>query len=178
MTDIDVDQAPALDEGQEPSNVDWMQVHEVRNFGRRAMAAGVDIILLMILYIVFDTSMGTLIHLKYRDPRPRPHVVVNTVPVVTGWHLMVYIAVCFLYFILLEWRMGWTVGKLLFSVRVVTMDEERISLGQSVIRNLMRAFDGLPYVIPYVMALSSVIAGANRQRWGDRLAKTLVVDSV
>jgi uncharacterized RDD family membrane protein YckC len=41
------------------------------------------------------------------------------------------------YLIILEWAAGWTVGKVLLGLRVVSLSGDQISVTQAVVRNLL-----------------------------------------
>jgi uncharacterized RDD family membrane protein YckC len=83
-------------------------------------------------------------------------------------------AIEFAYCALLEafWN-GQTIGKRLFHLRVIDQTGLPLSIEQAWVRNLMRVFDALPfaYLVGGISALSSPLA----QRFGDRVAGTLVV---
>lgn len=90
--------------------------------------------------------------------------------------LPVAIPVLFLlYFVVLEgtWN-GQTLGKRIASVKVVTESGEPCGLKASAIRNLLRIVDSL--VPPYLPGLVSIYASDTRQRIGDRLGNTVVVE--
>lgn len=76
------------------------------------------------------------------------------------------------YFIVLEAWSGQTIGKWLFGLIVVSEDGSPISLGQSVIRNLLRFIDGILY---YAVGFVAMLMSEERQRIGDRVAGTVVV---
>jgi uncharacterized RDD family membrane protein YckC len=83
-------------------------------------------------------------------------------------------AIGFAYGALLEgfWN-GQTIGKRLFHLRVIDQSGLPLRVEQAWIRNLMRTVDALPlaYLVGGISALSSPIM----QRFGDRVAGTLVV---
>ena len=54
-------------------------------------------------------------------------------------------------------------------------DGSPLTWGASLVRNLLRVVDGLPYCIPYVLGLILAATDAEQRRLGDRVAKTLVV---
>jgi uncharacterized RDD family membrane protein YckC len=85
---------------------------------------------------------------------------------------LVALAVSLGYFILLEWAAGWTMGKMVLGLRVVTLSGDQISVTQAVIRNLLLLVDGL---LGGLVALASMLASDCRQRVGDRVAGTMVV---
>jgi len=77
-----------------------------------------------------------------------------------------------LYYILMEAFRGGTLGKLVVGIRVQMEDGNPITMGSSVIRNLLRIVDGLFF---YLVGAIFVWSSPNKQRLGDRLAKTVVV---
>ncbi len=83
-------------------------------------------------------------------------------------------AIGFVYGALLEgfWN-GQTIGKRLFHLRVIDQAGLPLRIEQAWVRNLMRVFDTLPfaYLVGGISALSSPLM----QRFGDRVAGTLVV---
>jgi uncharacterized RDD family membrane protein YckC len=90
-----------------------------------------------------------------------------------GDHLAEF-AIGFAYGAFLEgfWN-GQTIGKRLFHLRVIDQTGLPLRIEQAWVRNLMRVFDALPfaYLIGGISALSSPLM----QRFGDRVAGTLVV---
>lgn len=85
------------------------------------------------------------------------------------------VIIAFGYFIVLEALQGATLGKMALGLRVVKTDGTPISWGESVVRNLLRIVDEIPFVIPYLLAAILVWNSPTRQRLGDRVAKTVVV---
>ena len=76
------------------------------------------------------------------------------------------------YFIVLEGTQGATLGKMALGLRVTRTDGSPISLGESIIRNLLRIIDGLfVYLVGAILIWTSPL----KQRLGDRVAKTVVV---
>ncbi len=83
-------------------------------------------------------------------------------------------AIGFAYGALLEgfWN-GQTIGKRLFHLRVVDQTGLPLRIEQAWVRNLMRVFDALPFA--YLVGGISVMSSPLMQRFGDRVAGTLVV---
>jgi uncharacterized RDD family membrane protein YckC len=83
-------------------------------------------------------------------------------------------AIGFAYSALLEgfWN-GQTIGKRLFHLRVIDQDGLPLRIEQAWVRNLMRVFDALPFA--YLFGGISVLSGPLMQRFGDRVAGTLVI---
>jgi uncharacterized RDD family membrane protein YckC len=92
-----------------------------------------------------------------------------------GYSALLFFGGFMLYFILLEWLWGATLGKMVLGLQVVTDAGEGIGLAKSVIRNLLRFIDALPYCIPYLLAAILVWTSADNQRLGDMAARTMVV---
>lgn len=88
---------------------------------------------------------------------------------------IVAVIIAFGYFIVLEALQGATLGKMALGLRVVKTDGTPISWSESVVRNLLRIVDEIPFVIPYLLAAILVWNSPTRQRLGDRVAKTVVV---
>lgn len=79
----------------------------------------------------------------------------------------------FLYYWVLEGLFGATLGKVIIGIKVIKKDDTKCDLRSSLIRNLMRVIDILGvYLIGFFIALLSKF----RQRLGDHLANTVVVE--
>ena len=74
----------------------------------------------------------------------------------------------------LEATQGATLGKRLLGLRVVKTDGSPISWSESIIRNLLRIVDGL---FGYLIGAILIWTSPQRQRLGDRVAKTVVIRS-
>jgi len=83
-------------------------------------------------------------------------------------------AIGFAYGALLEgfWN-GQTIGKRLFHLRVIDQAGLPLRIEQAWTRNLMRVFDALPFA--YLVGGISTLSNPLMQRFGDRVAGTLVV---
>jgi uncharacterized RDD family membrane protein YckC len=89
--------------------------------------------------------------------------------------IVVVTVIPFVYFIIIEAVQGATIGKMLLGIRVVRLDGSPIGWGQSIIRNLLRIIDHIPYGIPYLLGAILIWTSPTCQRLGDRLADTVVV---
>jgi uncharacterized RDD family membrane protein YckC len=86
---------------------------------------------------------------------------------------MGFMALSFVYFSVLEGTCGWTLGKALVGIKVQSLNGEKCHMRASLIRNLFRLIDGLGgYLLGFLVALFS----RSRQRLGDYLADTVVVE--
>ena len=77
------------------------------------------------------------------------------------------------YHALLEWRFGRTIGKALVKIRATNADGSSLSLQSSLVRNVLRLVDFLPFF--YLIGIVSLILSDRSKRLGDRLADTVVV---
>jgi len=87
---------------------------------------------------------------------------------------LVFLFVIFAYLILMEAYVGWTIGKRILGMRVVDGSGEKIGLSKSIIRNILRLVDGLPAF--NVLGIVLIAISKREQRFGDRIAKTYVVN--
>lgn len=94
--------------------------------------------------------------------------------VLLGLPLLVGCSVSLAYFVLFEvYQNGQTFGKILVGIKVVNMKNEPVTLTASVLRNLLRCVDFLPFL--YFLGFIVIVLSEKRQRIGDRVAGTMVV---
>ena len=146
--------------------------------------------------LTIATPEGVLLRLPLAGPASRLYAmlldVVIVLGAVNGLGLLVYwifakapgfgvmmitlaeFAIGFAYGALLEgfWN-GQTIGKRLFHLRVIDQAGLPLRIDQAWVRNLMRVFDALPFA--YLVGGISVLSSPVMQRFGDRVAGTLVV---
>jgi uncharacterized RDD family membrane protein YckC len=146
--------------------------------------------------LTIATPEGVLFRLPLASPASRLYAMLLDIAIVlatvNGLGLLIYLifakapgfgvmvitlaefAIGFLYGALLEgfWN-GQTVGKRLFHLRVIDQTGLPLRIEQAWVRNVMRVVDSLPlaYLVGGLSAASSPLA----QRFGDRVAGTLVV---
>jgi uncharacterized RDD family membrane protein YckC len=126
----------------------------------RAAATVVDLVLLFVLFAVFDAIWGT----------DEPGLSVQGAPA-----LFLFLLV-FLYYVVFEAIAQGTPGKLVGGLRIVrAADGGPIGINEAILRTLLRPIDALPYVVPYLLAAAVVGPLKRNQRIGDMVAKTLVV---
>lgn len=78
-----------------------------------------------------------------------------------------------LYFTYFESTSGQTLGKRLVGIKVVTEDNGVLDIGKSLIRNVLRIIDWLPFI--FIIGAFLIIFTDKKQRLGDLVAKTKVV---
>jgi uncharacterized RDD family membrane protein YckC len=82
------------------------------------------------------------------------------------------------YMTLMESKYGASLGKRRRGLRVVMEDGEPVTPEAALMRNLLRFLDALPYVVPYLVGAVVASNSPLMQRFGDRVAETIVVVSV
>lgn len=87
--------------------------------------------------------------------------------------LIVFATIEFLYFFLLEGFFGITLGKKAFKIRVVMEDGAQCRLVPSLIRNILRIIDVLPFL--YIIGVILISRSSRKQRLGDVVAHTIVI---
>jgi len=78
----------------------------------------------------------------------------------------------------MEAKYGGSVGKRARRLRVVMEDGEPVNPEAALTRNLMRFLDAFPYVVPYLVGAVAASKSPRMQRFGDRVAETMVVVSL
>ncbi len=118
--------------------------------GRRFLALLVDVVVLGIV--------DGVIALLLRSVPGVESVLLSLIPVV--------------YILAMEATRGATIGKMVLGLRVVKLDGSPIGWSESIIRNLLRIVDGIG---AYLVGAIFIWTSPQRQRLGDRAAKTVVV---
>ncbi len=84
-----------------------------------------------------------------------------------------------LYCALMEWRFGATLGKMIFKLRVVSTGAVGCDFQQAMLRNLIKIIElTFLWPLPFPLLLMVPLINRNRQRLGDFIARTTVVDAV
>lgn len=136
--------------------------------GRRFFALLIDTIILYAFNYYYAVSYGTA-------SRKLSGATVNINFSLQGWPAFVTAVINICYFLLLEAILGATLGKLILGLRVVREDGSRIGFGASFVRNFLRIVDLVPFFIPYLLGAIMIWKSPAKQRYGDKVAKTLVV---
>jgi uncharacterized RDD family membrane protein YckC len=137
--------------------------HGSNLLGPRIAAALIDIALLLVLLVVLAVLVG------------EASVEGGTFSFALGGASMaLYVALVLLYYLVLEWTIGQTVGKLLLGLRVVRAGGGRPSVWAVAIRTVLRIVDWLPllYLVGFIAMLST---GARPRRLGDLAAGTEIM---
>jgi uncharacterized RDD family membrane protein YckC len=132
---------------------------ELAGIGGRALAYSYDLMLRAVVTIAFFAGYGLL----FRGNRPLLFAV-----------MLLFTAFNFFYYIIAETAFaGKSPGKYLTGIRVIKRDGTRISLFDSLVRNIMRLADMLPF--GYMTGISVMLFDRQNRRIGDLLADTIVV---
>ncbi len=87
---------------------------------------------------------------------------------------IIFTAIPFVYYVVLEKSSGQTLGKRLMGIRVVKTNGERCDLVSALVRNALRFIDNLFFGLIGILLIAST---RKKQRLGDIFAQTVVVKS-
>ncbi len=131
---------------------------------QRAMAYILDLLVLLPLFMMLALTLDLSPDLE-PDPSDPAFWILGG----TGAALQV------LYGLLMEGTLGWTLGKRIIGLRVVRLDGSRLTPGRALLRNLTRPLDaGFPLGV--FVGMSLLMTTRRRQRLGDLLARTMVIE--
>jgi uncharacterized RDD family membrane protein YckC len=148
--------------------------------GPRIGAAFIDLAVytalwLGVFFAVADSSQGLVFFESFNT-----HIVFgDTVYYVEGaeaglfWALV--LGAAGLYFGLIPGLLGWTPGKLVTGVRVVSRRGTKAGVGAHLVRALLWVVDGFPYFLPGLVGFILVLAKKDHRRVADMAAGTYVV---
>jgi uncharacterized RDD family membrane protein YckC len=143
------------------------------DLGRRSLAAIIDCIVVLVLWsFVVDTWGRTAAEIWGPAQGPMTSPAWSAHKYLDVFPAMLFLGGIAVAWIVLEWLTGATLGKWACGLRVVNKNGGRISLWQSVKRNLLRPVDAFPF---YLIGFVTAKLNAGRQRLGDLWADTLVV---
>jgi uncharacterized RDD family membrane protein YckC len=137
----------------------------------RFVAQLVDVIILAIIFLILGFSGAGTITINASTAQ------VSISPFF-GALILIDVIIAFLYFTLLEGRNGQTVGKMIVKIKVVKkVDHSPITYGEAAVRTILRIIDLIPFIAPYLLGAALIWASEHKQRLGDRIANTVVVQS-
>ena len=135
--------------------------------GRRIVAALLDLIPLVVLFVVMAAAFGDLGKTADEGNGDTFRVSLNGLPFV------LYLFLSWAYFVVFEGLTARTPGKFFMGLKVAKLDGGRYDWKAVLLRNLLRIVDGLPVL--YIVGLVTVAVTQRNQRLGDLAAGTLVV---
>lgn len=124
----------------------------------RGVATILDCIVLMLISWIMASMFGTTSSTGFD---------------LNGAPFFAMLLIGFLYYVVLEGTIGATLGKLVIGLRVVKTDGSSCDISSSIIRNVLRIVDSLPFF--YLLGIILIVTSQRKQRLGDRLAGTMVV---
>ena len=126
--------------------------------GLRAVAAFIDLVLLFIVGYALAALTGATTAAGFN---------------LTGGPFFLWLLVSLAYYIALEGKFGWTLGKRLVGLRTVKLEGfAPLDWQAATVRNVLRIVDGLFF---YLVGAIFIWTSKDRQRLGDRLARTVVI---
>jgi uncharacterized RDD family membrane protein YckC len=148
-----------------------VELEEV-SVGPRAVAVVIDTFLLS---IVVGIPLTVVFGHRAITSAPGVHSVSYSSNDPAVWQVGAVITLA--YFILFEAAFGATIGKMILHLRVRALDGTRIGWWASIIRNVGRIVDAVPFFVPYLLGAIAIWAdgGRRRQRLADHFAHTVVV---
>jgi len=95
-----------------------------------------------------------------------------------GWFItdplcLIFLAVIVIYFIIMEAKLGGTLGKIICGIRVIGTDGGTPGLSRSIVRNFLRIVDALPAF--NILGVVLILTSKEKARFGDRVAGTRVI---
>lgn len=135
---------------------------------RTLMGAGVGV---RFIATVIDVAVLAIL-IKYLTAPFQLVLTMGPGMVLSGGALWVSLLAVFVYYLSMEAWLGGTAGKILLGLKVVMQDGSKVTFDAAALRTFMRVVDGfLFYLIAAVFVWNSPL----KQRFGDRVAHTLVV---
>ena len=135
---------------------------QLASISRRAVAQIVDFVLLAVIFLLVTYQMKGVWLMS-----PGDHLWIIFDPICG-----VFLIAIFCYFIGMEGLFGFTLGKLATGIRVVGIQDAKITMKQSVKRNLCRLIDGIAI---YLVGLQIARRSPLHQRYGDKVGQTVVI---
>ena len=139
---------------------------ETASIQARGKALAIDALIGLVAFILFSILYGGISSTNglFRIKISAPPLLMATV---------LWLA----YMTWMEAKRGASIGKRARGLHVVMEDGEPVSPEAALTRNLMRFLDAFPYVVPYLVGAYAISNSPKMQRFGDRVAETMVVVS-
>ena len=135
-----------------------MQRRNVSYLGRRFFASFIDYALISIFFLVYAKFFG---HLNEDGELS-----------LSGFQNFVPLFFWFIYLVVVESLASATLGHFVMGVKVIGINEKRITFNQSLKRHLL---DFIDFSFAGIVAIISISNSKEHQRLGDLWAKTIVV---
>jgi len=138
--------------------------------GIRGVAMAIDSIVWIALFMLAVSAVG-LVTGDLQATSDGIETNLEGGPAVVG--MILWLSVSILYHALLEWRWGKTLGKYLVSIKVTRPDGSPPSFLGSLLRNILRLIDWLPWF--YLIGIVTIAVSKTDRRLGDRVGNTIVI---
>ncbi|HDZ22529.1 hypothetical protein LCGC14_0284610 [marine sediment metagenome] len=147
---------------------------------KRLLAQVIDLAPILLIasaaMMYWYVKVNPILTLEEMDSRPSMDVITRlTKTQVSAVISAVAMGVFLIYGVAMETLRGATLGKTLMGLRVVSLDGKAITVRQALIRNLLKVLILLAITMLLLLLLLPVLT-AGRQRLGDLLARTIVVE--
>lgn len=139
--------------------------------GIRGVAMAIDSVVWFALLFVAGTVVGAVT--GDLETNGGIDVALDGTPAVVA--ILLWLSLSIGYHTLLESRSGKTVGKYLVGIRAANPDGSPLTLRASLVRNVVRLVDWLPFF--YLVGIAALLASDRYRRLGDRIGDTVVVRS-
>lgn len=155
---------------QRPGVAEQVAVSSYQGVAIRFVAQLIDVVILGVVFWVLGFTGAGTITIDASTAR----VSINPF---FGLLILLDVVIAFLYFTILEGHYGQTVGKMVVKIKVVKQaDKSSISYLEAAVRTILRIIDLIPFLVPYLLAAILVWSSEEKQRLGDRVAQTVVVN--
>ena len=141
---------------------------------KRGMALFIDHVIIAIVSIVI--LLPTLMGLTEAFEKPEDLVSLLLSSVYTIPAFILIVLIIFLYEPVLTYRFGWTLGKRVYHLKVVTSDGKPIHFGVSVVRYLLKTICmSIPYVSIVLLIFCYIRQSKGKKVFWDEWAQTNVI---
>ncbi|MCW3975822.1 MAG: RDD family protein [Candidatus Bathyarchaeota archaeon] len=139
------------------------------SLGSRIVAGLIDyIIMLIVALFIFIIPFGGAI---WSWSWGKPGFGFGMIGGIFGLQFLLWLA----YFTYFEGSSGQTIGKKVANIKVVKVDFSKCDYGSAFVRTILRIIDRLPFL--YILGFVLIAVTDKKQRLGDMLAKTIVVNT-
>jgi len=145
---------------------------QYKSVGIRFIAILIDTIIISIIGTIATLPLGTSTGITV-DQQTRAISIASVYWIA----VIIELIITFLYFTILEGRYGQTVGKIVLKLKVLKADGSPINYKDAAIRTILRIIDVIPFIVPYLLGAIFIWSSETKQRLGDRIARTVVVQA-
>ncbi len=145
---------------------------QYKSVGIRFVAILIDTIIISIISTIITLPLGSSI-------APTVNQQTGAISIAPAYWIVVIteLIIAFLYFTILEGRYGQTVGKIILKLKVLKTDGSPVNYKDAGIRTILRIIDEVPFIVPYLLGAIFIWSSDTKQRLGDRVAHTVVVQA-